>query len=87
MDVRESVSERLGDKPREQRIAKTMTCAIGSHIGIDPASDYHIELLIQQLVYHGRSAGNVISHVAIAQYIDVGVNISEHRPHDIALTL
>ena len=64
-----------------------MAAAIDQSLALDPGGDDHVQLLINQLCDHRRRARRIVRRVTIDQRIDVGLDIVEHPPHDVALPL
>ena len=45
----------------------------------------HVELFGQELFHHCRRGGGVVGVVAVDEDVDVGLDVGEHAPHDVAL--
>ena len=56
-------------------------------LAMDTAADHHIEPIVEQPRDHLAHARRVIGRVAVDQHIDVGFDVREHPPHDIAFAL
>ena len=50
-------------------------------------ADDHVELLVEQQVDHRRRRGGIVGQVAVGHDVDVGVDVGEHAPDDVALAL
>jgi len=50
-------------------------------------ADDHVESFGQQHVDHRRGGFGVISEVAVSHDVDVGIDVGEHAPNDMALAL
>ncbi len=64
-----------------------MADGVGRRHGAVAGSADHVQPLVDQHVQHARRASGVVGIVAIDQDIDVGIDISEHPAHDMALAL
>ena len=64
-----------------------MAAAIGVGSFVDAGADHHVEPVVDQPRDHRGCAFRIIGRVPIGHDIDVGVHVSEHPAHDIALAL
>ena len=64
-----------------------MPAAIGVFRLVTAGADDHVELLVDQHVDHLRRSGGIVGQVAVGHQVDVGVDVREHAPDDIALAL
>ena len=64
-----------------------MTGPVGGVVRLDTCADHHVELLRSEALDQHRRRRRVVGHVAVGEYVDVGVNVGEHAPDHVALAL
>ena len=64
-----------------------MAAAIGVLLLVAPGADHHVELVCEQQVDHRRRRLRVVGQVAVGHDVDVGIDVGEHAPDDVALAL
>ena len=78
---------RPDEKAGEEPVPEHMAAAIGALLLVPASADDHVELLGEQHVDHRRRRLGIVGQVAVGHDIDVGVDVGEHAPHDVALAL
>ena len=71
----------------EDAVAEGVAGAAGIVGDAAPGADHHVGALGQQRVDQLRRILRRIGAVAIGHQIDVGIDVGEHAPHDVALAL
>jgi len=79
--------EQAGEEAGEELVAERVAAAIGLLDLRFPSADDHIELLVEQFADELGRGGGVVGRVAIGHQVDVGLDVGEHAPHDMALAL
>ena len=51
------------------------------------SADDHVELLLDQHPHHVRRGPGIVCEVAVGHDVDVGIDVREHAPNDVALAL
>ena len=64
-----------------------MTATVGGGRGRDPRAVDEIEVVVDELADEPRRRGSVVGVVAVDEDVDVGIDVGEHSPDDIALAL
>ena len=78
---------RPDEQPGEEPVAEHVAAAIGVFRLVAAGADDHVELLGEQHVDHRRRGRGVVGQVAVGHHVNVGVDVGEHAPDDIALAL
>ena len=64
-----------------------MAATIRVFLVVHAGADDHVELLAEQQVDHRRRGLRIVGQVAVGHDVDVGVDVGEHAPDDMALAL
>src|SRR5690348_13014828 len=86
-DIAEASAKETREQPGKELVPKHMPPPIGLFLLVTTGSDDHVELLGEQKVHHRRSGLRIIGQVAVGHHVNVGIDVSEHAPHDMALAL
>ena len=54
---------------------------------VAPRADHHVDPLGDERVDERRRVGRVVAAGRVGEHVDVGVDVGEHAPHDVALAL
>ena len=63
-----------------------MATAVGRRFA-DPGAHHHIAGTVEQQGNEAWSTRRVVGGISIDQHIEIGLNVAEHPPHHIPLTL
>ena len=83
--VGKTIAEDAGDGAGQRPVAELVAGAIGGFARRGAAADDHVETFGEQPVDHGAGRGGIVGAVAVGHQIDVGLDVGEHAPDDIAL--
>jgi len=85
--VGERSPEHVRDEAGEDAIAGAMAGAISGLLALDARRHHHVEPLSEQFVDHRRRTRRIVGRVAVHQHVNVGFDVVEHPPHDMAFAL
>src|SRR6185437_2135665 len=61
--------------------------AVSSVDLVDAQANQHVEVFADELVDHAWGTAGIVCRIAIDQHVDVSVDVGEHPPHDVPLSL
>ena len=85
--VGDARAEDHADQAGQHAIAETVAAAISGLAAHAAHRRHHVELPVDQHLDQRRCSVGVVGVVAVHQHVDVGLDVREHPPHDMALAL
>jgi hypothetical protein len=86
-DIGEAVAEQARDQLVEEAVAGPVAGTIGGLRSADAYAHHHVGIALDQRLDEPAGRARIVGQVSVGQHIDVGVDVGEHAPHDVALAL
>ena len=85
-DIGEGAAEQGVDQPVEQRVARSVPSSISAlPFRFLPHADHHVEMLGAELLDQAGCRRRFIRAVSVGENVNVGFDVGEHPPDDVAL--